>query len=175
MNKKEKIVNEYLSGQTVISLSKKYGLSRERIYQFIRKNGNYRQISRQKKPLNGAEAWVKKKLENRKIEVWDECPRSYDILTKSGIKIEVKHRITPNSSPDKKYYSIGIYNKEYVDFVIVIVGEIEQNEVYIIPSKECPHQLSIPKNKIYKRHKRKKYLNKWKFITTRDKELKNCP
>lgn len=57
MTKSDEIIAKYNSGVSVINLAKEYNLTRERIYQYLRKAPNFKGISSQKR-----EEKVKKRL-----------------------------------------------------------------------------------------------------------------
>jgi len=166
MHDKRLIYQRYMDGEKVASMAKELGLSKERIYQFIRtygvvcKNGFYYGSH---KPLDGAERFVFNKLVKHRVKMKDYTSIWHDLETKKGKRIEVKHR--RNAAKDG-YYRANVFNKDFVDFVVFVVGEVKDERVYIIPSEECPRSLIIAKNPInITKRSKEKYLNKWETIS----------
>lgn len=154
-----------MDGEKVASMAREYGLSRERVYQIIREQGISckNSLNRKHAPLFGSEKFVFDKLVRRGVKMKVHANIWYDLETESGKKIEVKHRRT---TANGEYYRVSVFNKDFVDFVVFVTGEIEDGKAYVIPSKECPKFLTIPKQpKYHTKRNNKRYLNNWKVIS----------
>lgn len=88
----------------------------------------------------------------------------YDIETNGGLKIEVKHRTKGKMVKGTAHAHIIVSNIKIIDFVVVIIGKIDNPVFYIIPSNKKQQNYSFSMNPVSKSKNQINYLEKWNLI-----------
>lgn len=123
MEGKDIITKEYLEGKPVIKIAEEYGLSREAIYQRLRKLPNWQEVQRHRKEKDKGKVWEQRHrvIERRKWG-WSMVRISQD-LNIPVYKIR-KMLLDTKYDRSKKYYVkrnrhiIYLWNKGYTKYKI---------------------------------------------------------
>ena len=163
----------YRQGVTLSVIGKQFGVSRQRIHQFIMPyqptreiftNGaQTRKASKIKHP-NASEIWVAGELGKRGFRVeFTPYNYPYDLLLNGTIRIEVKHRmVTKNNGYTG---TIRVYKNNF-DYLIIAIGNLEKMQsVYIIPSIGMVNVYNLALNPLSNGKHARMHFNKWDLIT----------
>src|ERR1035437_496641 len=173
MLNKQLVINYYKNGETLEVVGKKFNVSRQRIHQIITKSNIKREIitnSHQTKNLTThklpslSEKWVANKLISLgHIAEFTGYNNEYDLLIDNKFKIEIKHRTKSYIKNNNYYYQINLYKKIF-DFLIIIVGELDNPTCYILPSSIKNYYFSVPVNPIFDTTFQRMYKEAWNQI-----------
>lgn len=168
LTKNEKVLRYYLENhdKPLNKTSEKFGFTRSRLNQIIRLFGvpkKHRVLT--KTSGNEAEKHVLKIIKERGVDAFL-MPHTaeYDIETKSGKKIEVKHRRCLNKNYNNSSVRVAVYNKDKIDFLIVVIGELDNPTYYILKKREIKSHLSFPVKPVVNTKKQRNMKNNWSRI-----------
>lgn len=162
----------YYSNETYDQIGKRFGVSRQRIWQAVKKLDLQPRIDSRLNSLTSKpaprpeEKAVAKILRKQGLKVTHMGYNApYDLLV-NGQAVEVKHRKNASKGDNtaRNYYSFSnTNNRVHVDFYIFICGKLSSAKFYVYPSRLISRHKNIPeapKNKT----KNLKYENAWYLL-----------
>jgi transposase len=164
-----KIVTDlYKQGKTYEEIGTYFHVSKQRIYQIINQlhlvRANNPQQSRIYRVVNPrpSERYIGEILQKKRFQI-EYMPYNctFDILLNKKYRIEVKHR---KVSDKAGYYRVGYLNPFKFHYLILILGEIPTESIYIIPSRSAKTFMKINPNPFYRTKYNKLFLKQWSNI-----------
>jgi len=172
----DKIVRLYEKGDALAEIGKKFGISRQRVWQIVKfsKNGNYEKKD-QRFLIPGdcinsrpSETYVLGKLSRMGVKAKAMPYNHWFDLDVNGLAVEIKSRTKPTKRYDDskllEWKFSNTSSKMRPDFYIFVCGNLNKRSTcYVVPGNKVGVSFSIPVNPHYERVKRKyeKYKENW--------------
>lgn len=170
LTKKEEIVKLYDDGITLQEIGNRFNISRQRVWQIIKKDYTkikFSRISHGRKPRpRRSEIYVQKKLSKMypKAKVELQNYNSHFDLLFNKKKVEIKYARVTREIQGRKYYSFTSVKSIDSDIFVYILlcGDLENPVSYIVPAQEIKNNIHIPLEPVFRTKMQRKYRESWK-------------